>query len=115
MSHYPEIIRTTCQIDNGASLSDSVDLRGKHIVGVGGPAGWTAAGISFEGSMDDANFYEVGNGAAEITLVFAAGWFVSIPPGTLEGAGRYIKLRSGTSAVPVNQGDDRVITVWIRP
>ena len=112
---HPQIVRETVQIDNTASLSGSVDLKGRLLVGVGGPAIWTAAGIAFEGSMDDTTFCEVTNGAAEITLVFDAGWFISIPPGTLEGAGRYIKLRSGTSTVPVAQGGARIITVWMRP
>ena len=98
-----------------ASLSDALDLEGGVLEGVLMSAVWTAATISFEGSMDNVNFYEVGDGTAEISLVAGAGWLVSIPAGILNGAGRYLKIRSGTSVAPVVQLlADRVLTLMVR-
>ena len=98
-----------------ASLSDAVDLEGGLLEGVLMSAVWTAATISFEGSLDNVNFYEIGDGTAEISLVAAAGWLIVIPPGVLDGCGRYLKIRSGTSIAPVVQLlADRALTLLAR-
>ena len=111
----PMLVGHEVTILTNESLSDAVDLGGGLLEGVLMPAVWTAATISFEGSMDNANFYEIGDGTAEISLVADAGWFISIPAGILNGAGRYLKIRSGTSVVPVVQLlADRVLTVLVR-
>ena len=97
-----------------ASLSDALDLRGGILQGILMPAVWTAATVSFEGSMDNVSFYEMGDGTAEVSLVAGAGWIVSIPDGVLNGLGRYLKIVSGTSVAPVAQGGDRVLTLLVR-
>ena len=110
-----KLVSHAATIATNGSLSTSVDLNGGVLEGVVMSAVWTAASISFEGSMDDTTFYEVGNGAAEITYVAAAGWVIAIPAGVLNGAGRYIKIRSGTSIAPVNQLlADRVLGLLVR-
>ena len=115
MTTMPQHVGHEVTILTDASLSDSFDLKGAILEGIVMPALWTAAGISFEGSMDDVTFYEIGDGTAEITLVAGAGWLISIPRGILDGAGRYIKIRSGTSAAPVVQLlADRVLTLLVR-
>ena len=111
----PKLVAHEVTILTDASLSDAVDLDGGTLEGVIMSAVWTAAGISFEGSYDNVTFYEVGDGTAEITYVADAGWLIAIPEGVLDGAGRYLKIRSGTSVVPVLQLlADRVLTLLIR-
>lgn len=111
----PRLTEHEVTILTNASLSDALDLEGGRLEGIIMPAVWTAAGISFEGSMDNVNFYEVGDGTAEVTYVADAGWLIVIPPGELYGAGRYLKIRSGTSVVPVAQLlADRVLTLLVR-
>ena len=110
----PQLTSHECTIDINTSLSSSIFLDGGVVDGILMPAAWTAATISFEGSMDNVNFFEVGDGTAEISLTADAGWIIVIPPHKLNGAGRYIKIRSGTSAVPVNQNAERTMTVLKR-
>ena len=101
-------------IANGESLSTALDLDGGVLEGFIMPAAWTAATVSFEGSMDDTTYYECGDGTAEVSLVADAGWLISIGAGTIHGLGRYVKVRSGTSVLPVNQGAARTITLLVR-
>ena len=101
-------------IANGESLSATLDLDGGVLEGFVMPAAWTAATVSFEGSMDDVTYYECGDGTAEVSLVADTGWLISIGAGTINGLGRYVRVRSGTSAIPVNQGAARTITLLVR-
>ena len=111
----PKLVAHEVTILTDASLSDAVDLDGGKLEGVIMSAVWTAAGISFEGSYDNVTFYEVGDGTAEVTYVADAGWLIAIPAGVLDGAGRYLKIRSGTSVAPVVQLlADRVLTLLVR-
>lgn len=106
---------STFTIANGASLSNSLRLGGLVPVGVIMPAAWTAAGLSFAVSQDDSTYYPIFDDAgAEITATVAASEFIiftniarlfGITPDL------YLKLRSGTSAVAVNQGAARVLTL----
>ena len=112
---YPQLEEKECTILINASISDSVDLKGGRLCGILMPAAWTAATVSFEGSDDDSSFFEVGDGTAEISLTAAAGWIISIPDGTLDGCGKYVKIRSGTSVAPVNQLAERTVALLVRP
>lgn len=110
----PQLTTREVTIAINQSLSSAVDLEGAVIDGVLMPAAWTAATISFEGSMDNVTFHEIGDGTSEVSLVAAGGWIIVIPPGKLHGAGRYLKVRSGTSTVPVNQTTARTLTLLSR-
>ena len=101
-------------IANGESLSTALDLDGGVLEGFIMPAAWTAATVSFEGSMDDTTYYECGDGTAEVSLVADTGWIIAIPMGSINGLGRYVKVRSGTSVIPVNQAAARTITLLVR-
>ena len=101
-------------IANGAALSDAVNLRGEVLVGVRMPAAWTAAGITFQVSMDNVtylNAYAAGGG--EVALVVVAAHHVALDPNGYAGF-RWIKVRSGTGAAPVNQLAERVFSVVSR-
>lgn len=106
---------TTATIANAASLSGSVDLNGRQLVGIMLPAAWTAANLTLQASMDGSTFFNVyAIGGSEYTAtVTAASTFIIIPPNDLLGV-RYIKLRSGTSGSPVTQGASRTITLATR-
>ena len=112
---HPQITELECTILINTSISDSVDLEGARLVGILMPAVWDAATVSFEGSDDDSSFFEVGDGTAEISLTAAGGWIVAIPRGTLDGVGKFVKIRSGTSVAPVNQTAERTVTLLVRP
>jgi len=102
-------------IANGASLSGSVRIGGHRIVAIEMPAGWTAAALTFQGSLDGDtfnNFYD--EAGAEISITVAASRFIGLDAAALELSGvEYLKVRSGTSGAPVNQGAERTILLAI--
>jgi hypothetical protein len=109
---YPYAIGSVT-IANGASLSDLLDLQGSALAGVQFPAAWTAAGVAFEVSADGTTFQPLYNSAGEVaysTSAAAASRSLSVNGEDFLGW-RYVKVRSGTSGSPVNQGAARVLVL----
>lgn len=98
-------------IANGAALSGGVAVTGA-LVGLNIPAAWTAADITFQGSCDNgATYTDIYDGATERKIPTASvvvSHFLALAL-TDWLAFTHIKVRSGTSAAPVNQGAQRVI------
>lgn len=103
---------TQATILNGASLSDVVVLDGQTLTGIAMPAAWTAAGLSFQVSYDGGTTYQemVDSGNVAVTFTVAAAQFIAVEPLLWLGVQR-LKVRSGTSGSPVNQGADRVLNL----
>ena len=102
---------TTTTIANGASLSGIVDLGSNDLIGIIFPSAWTTASITFQFSIDGTNFYDAYSATAELSATAAsANRMVSINAVNYD-MGRYIKIRSGTSATPVNQVADRILNL----
>ena len=100
-------------IANGASLTSAIHLDRNTVLGIGIPASWTAADLTFQGSMDNVTYYDLRNAAGvELQVPVTAGDGISFHPDDFR-AWLYLKIRSGTSATPVNQGADRVLDVAI--
>lgn len=111
----PVFNKISCTIPNGAAgLSAAVCLGSGALYAIVMPAVWVAAALTFQGSPDGVaytNLYDdQGN---EISLTVAASRQVSVDPALFGGCG-YIKVRSGTAAVPVNQTADRALTLISR-
>ena len=113
---YPPVIinNLTATIASSASLSNVIDLNGTTICGYVMPDSWTSADITFSISSDGINFYDFKNKYnSEVTHIVAASRFITLAPSDIAGI-RYLKIRSGTSAIPVNQTSTRVITLISR-
>lgn len=100
-------------IANGAALSASVSLNGRNLWSILMPSGWTAADITFQGSIDGTNFFDIYEGGTEYQLAVAASRMVTMTKPFLFYALTNIKIRSGTAATPVNQGAERVLSVVV--
>ena len=103
----------TATILSGTSLSGSVTVGEGVPVGIAVPP-FTSAAITFQESADNVTFYDAVDAAgAEITLGAATtgSKFYPLPAGL---TGAYLKVRSGTSAAPVNQGADRTLTLVLK-
>lgn len=112
----------TANIANGASLSGAVALTvysqasSLHPVGILMPAAWTAAGITLQGSVDNCQtffnmFIQAGT---EYTVTSpAASEYMILSPNDLVGI-NCLKVRSGTSGSPVNQGAARAIGIVLQ-
>jgi hypothetical protein len=92
-------------------LSQAILLGGKRICGVIMPAAWTAANLTFQGSVDGTTFFDMYDEAgAEISITAAASRYIGCDALALELSGvEYLKVRSGTTGTPVNQAAAREV------
>lgn len=98
----------------GSSLSTAINVGNRVPVGMRMPSGWTTAVLTFQGSVDGTNFYDLyDDGGNEISATVAANRAVVLSASAFPSF-PYLKIRSGTSSAPVNQAADRVITVMCR-
>ena len=103
---YPEEV----VILSGQSLSAALNLQGHIFTGVYMPAAWTAASLTFQGSFDGDTYFNVFFDGSEISTAVAASGYYGLDPVKFFGL-KYLKVRSGTSGTPVNQGADRTLTL----
>lgn len=107
----------TALIANGAALSGALFLGEQVLVGLLMSAAWTAASLTFQISIDGGvtwnDLYD--DSGTEVTLAptSPAGKYMAISPDPFAGA-VFLKIRSGTTGSPVNQGADRTLTLLTR-
>lgn len=113
MAKEIELNLLTATIAISTSLSDAIDMSGWSIISIGIPAAWTAASLTFEGSVDGTTFKDIYlKDGTELTATVDADQIIS---NLLElGSIRYLKIRSGTSGTPVNQAAERVLDVLLK-
>lgn len=100
-------------IASGASLSAAVHLAAGMLLGVILPAVWTAANLTLQASADGVTYADVYDKAGnEVTITAAASRCITLDPWDFAGV-RYLKIRSGTASVPVNQAADRSLTLLV--
>ncbi|WP_319798332.1 hypothetical protein [Nitrobacter sp.] len=105
-------VSLTVLIANGTSLSAAIDCIKARLAAIYIPSAWTAAGLTFQTSADGVTWnnrmdrflteYTVGVSGPSVSIQIPLTDFIDV---------RYLKIRSGTSASPVNQGADRSLTV----
>lgn len=103
-------------ITSGTSLSAAVeDLKGYTLSAIQMPAAWDAAAITLQAIAEKGGTYQDvhDDGGTEISISASAGQFLVLTSDAAEGirAPYGVKLRSGTSATPVNQTADRELTL----
>ncbi len=105
-----EIVSTV--IAAGQSLSGVVQNKGFKYITIVMPPSWTAANLTFQGSADGTNFYNVFMDGTEVEEVAAAGRCIVMNTNALALTSLpYFKIRSGTSGNPQNQAAERTLTV----
>lgn len=110
------IATTTATIANGASLSGAIDLSAGRLARIAIPASWTTANLTFQTSADNVTFNDLYDsyGTEYTATVGGASRAIIIPLADFIGV-RYLKIRSGTTGTPVNQGADRTLTLVLVP
>lgn len=105
------LLHSTAVIANGASQSGVLDLTERVIVSIHLPDAWTAAAITLLAAETEAGDYSpVHDTSGEVSFTVAAEQVLVIDPNVTRGL-RYVKLRSGNTATPVNQGAERTLSV----
>ena len=115
MPGYPDTTTVSATIAAGGSLSGEVTLPlGYYLAALVMPSAWTAADLTFQISADNATFADFyDNAGVEITVPAAASRAIMLDSDTWRAV-RFLKVRSGTSATPVNQSSSRTITLICR-
>ncbi len=104
----------TATIANGASLSGAIYLGIGTMCAIQMPAAWTAASLSFQGSTDGSTYNDMyDSSGVEITIAASASQYIVLDPSAFMGF-VWVKLRSGTTGTPVNQGAARALKVFNR-
>lgn len=116
---YPILERVfDAVIASGQSLSAAVDLEGYTLTAIQMPSAWTAADLTFQADAPaaDAGTYQDVYAAddTEKTVQAAASRFILLDPSEYIGI-RRLKVRSGTTGTPVNQGGERTVQLIARP
>jgi hypothetical protein len=107
------ISRLTATIALSGYLSDALTTWGAHVTCIEMPTLWTTAVMTFQGSQDGVNYYNILNDDGDEFIAFV------YPSARIYVAHRnldyskYIKLRSGTHVNLVNQAAARTIYVEV--
>lgn len=102
---------TSVTIASGASLSGAADFGDRRLGAIIMPASWTAAAMTIQVSVDGTNYYNLyDQDGVEFSMSADASRTIVIDPSYF-GLIRYVKVRSGTAGVPVNQGADRILVL----
>lgn len=98
----------------GQSLSDGVDLSAGRIVRITTPADWSPANMTFKVSSDGTFFNDLydSSGREVVIPCGPARGIVIDHPAFVESVA-HLQIRSGSSAHPVAQAEDRVFAVAI--
>ena len=107
----------TVTITSGQSLSAEAQIGNSMIVGVLMPSTWTAANLTFQFATGSGgtffNVYDEYGFERTVSVAVTTGQYTQIEPNRLP-CFNYVKVRSGTAGVPVNQGADRSIVLYVR-
>jgi hypothetical protein len=108
----------TTTIANAASVSGSITRQldtGQALAGFVMPAAWTAASITFEVSIDGGtNWRQLYYAGGVYTIAAAGGAAASLAASLVREVFEgwpLVRFRSGTTAVPVAQAAERIITL----
>lgn len=107
----------TVTISSGTSLSGEVDLGPYELVAIHMPAGWDAADLTFQAAdSPGGTFHDLyDDDGNEVTVTAAASRAIAVKSDEKALAPLHaIKIRSGTSGVPVNQTADRTLTLILK-
>lgn len=107
----------TTHIALGQSNTPVVDLHNRTLLGIIMPAGWDAAALNLEVSVDASTWvthvYDLAGVALGSWASFTLGGAYALDPLSMLPY-QYIRLRSGTAASPVNQTAQRNFTLVTR-
>lgn len=122
MGEHTSRLSTTAvaTILSGAAVSDAIDLKDYVIAALMIPSAWTAAALTFTGCDTPGGAFLplYDDAGTEVTVASAsvAADRILVNKAVLEqlAAVRWLKIRSGVLATPVNQAADRVIKVMLK-
>lgn len=111
----PQVRILNVSIGSGAALSGAIDLGPYKLGYVHMPSAWTAANLTFQISYDGVAYGDLYDHlGGEYTVTAAASRAILVPVIDMMAV-RYLKIRSGTAATPVNQAASRELFLTLVP
>ncbi len=110
---YPKLVSVEVTIPINTALANAIDLEGQILAGIRMPAAWTAADISFLAGPAADDLMDVHSSTAEIAITATVDLHIILDRDLLRGAGRFLQIRSGVSAAPVNQVAKRTLELLL--
>lgn len=100
----------TLEISTGATgLSAAMNLGGRTLAAIEMSTAWTEAPITFQGSIDGSNFYDLyDDDGTEVTVTTTASRLVRLDPVPMIGLS-HLKFRSGDASTAVAQAATRTL------
>jgi len=103
------------EIEAGASFSSPVNLGGLRFLGVFMPTDWTSAELSFQTSPDGTHWYNVfDQNGNEVLFSVGAGLYAAVTAATVFAPMQFLRIKSGSSAVPIVQAAARTLNLMLR-
>lgn len=97
------------------TISAAVALGGARVLGIQMPATWTAAALTFLGSVDGSTYQSIYDSAgSEVSITAVQAHYVALPDTSVLAGLNYLKVRSGTVGSPVQQAADRTLVLLVR-
>ena len=109
-----------CTIPDAADglMEAGVDLEAYGDAAIQMPAAWTAADLTFQGAVTlagtYADVYDSDGNELTVSAAQARAIGLTAAEASVLRAFRFVKMRSGTSAVPVQQAADRTVTLILK-
>lgn len=103
------------QIAAGATgLSEAISIDGRTLVAIYMPSSWVTANLTFQAAyLEDGTYQNVYDSAGNELVVTAAASRVIVDIPELAPL-KFLKIRSGTAATPVNQTSGAVIRLILK-
>lgn len=103
-----ETVTVTTSTDGLSGIGALGDML---LVGLEMPSTWTAAALTFQGSVPDTTtFGDIFDGGVELNETVAAAQYIVLDPAQFAGVDR-IKVRSGTTITSVAQAAERTFNL----
>jgi hypothetical protein len=102
-------------IASGAALTEELNTLGAVPVAIKTPATWTTAALTFQGCEVSGGTYcdTYDDAGTEYNVAASTSRYILLNPAAFASF-QFIKVRSGTTSVPVNQGGARTVIVVLR-
>lgn len=115
--------RATMTVDISTAadgLSDAISLKGHALAAIQPSTAWTAGAISFVGSLDGTNYYDVKTstgGELSVIVSTAGATLITLTQDERNRLAPFdkLKIRSGVSSAAVAQGAVRTLTLGLIP
>jgi hypothetical protein len=106
---------TSAAIPAGQSQSGTVELHNNAVTSLHMPAAWTGTVVTLLGAPTGKGPFQPVFDAAgvELAVTVAAGRAVVLDASATRGL-RFLRLRAGTAAAPINQSTRRVVQLMLR-